>query len=59
MGRPAVRAREVRHQDLITNYIVELADAIEQAAAVDESVIAPTEKLAIFRRASLCFDAPR
>ena len=56
MGRPAVYARaKFGTKDLITNYIAELADAIEQAAAVDESVIALTEKLAIFRRASLCF----
>lgn len=56
MGRPAVYARaKFGTKDLITNYIAELADAIEQAAAVEASVIASTEKLAIFRRASLCF----
>ncbi len=56
MGRPAVYARaKFGTKDLITNYIFELADAIEQAAAVDESVVPMSEKLAIFRRASLCF----
>jgi TAG lipase / steryl ester hydrolase / phospholipase A2 / LPA acyltransferase len=56
MGRPAVYARaKFGTKDLITNYIAELADAIEQAASVDGSVVAPTEKLAIFRRAGLCF----
>ena len=56
MGRPALYARaKYGTKDLITNYIAELADAIEQAASVDESVMALPEKLGIFRRASLCF----
>ena len=45
MGRPAVYARaKFGTKDLITNYIAELADAIEQAAAVDESVMAAHRK---------------
>jgi TAG lipase/steryl ester hydrolase/phospholipase A2/LPA acyltransferase len=56
MGRPAVYARaKFGTKDLITNYIGELADAIEQAAAVDDSVMSLADKLGIFRRASLCF----
>jgi len=56
MGRPAVYARaKFGTKDLITNYIAELADAIERAAAVDDSVMPLSEKLGLFRRASLCF----
>ncbi len=56
MGRPAVYSRaKFGTKELITNYIAELADAIEQAALVDNSVIAPVDKLGLFRRASLCF----
>ena len=56
MGRPAVYARaKFGTKDLITNYIAEVADAIEQAGAVDESIMPAAEKLALFRRAGLCF----
>lgn len=56
MGRPAVYARaRFGTKDLITHYIAELADAITQAAAVDESIVSHADKLALFRRASLCF----
>jgi NTE family protein len=56
MGRPAVYARaKFGTKDLITNYIAEVAAAIDQAGAVDESIMPAAEKLALFRRASLCF----
>ena len=56
MGRPSVYTRaKFGTKDLITNYIGELADAIEQAALVDDGVMSLPEKLGIFRRASLCF----
>ena len=56
MGRPAVYTRaKFGTKDLITNYIGELADAIEQAGVVDESIMSAPEKLGLFRRASVCF----
>ncbi len=56
MGRPALYNRtRFGTKDLITNYISELANAIEVVAAVDDSVIPFTEKLEFFRRASHCF----
>jgi len=42
-------------KDLITNYIEELAGALELAADAPESVVSIEEKLEFFRRASLCF----
>jgi len=56
MGRPALYNRtKFGTKDLITNYIAELADAIEQIARVDEAEIPLPEKLEFFQRASLCF----
>jgi TAG lipase / steryl ester hydrolase / phospholipase A2 / LPA acyltransferase len=42
-------------KDLITSYITEQAEALEQIAAVDDDVIPLAEKLEFFRRASHCF----
>lgn len=42
-------------KDLITSYISEQANALEQIAAADDTVIPPAEKLDFFRRASHCF----
>ncbi len=42
-------------KDLVTSYINELAGALDQVAAVDDSVISRLEKLEFFRRASHCF----
>src|SRR5262245_52952243 len=40
MGRPAVYARaKFGTKDLITNYIAELADAIDKAAQVDDALM--------------------
>jgi len=56
MGQAAVYARaRFGTKDLITNYIGELADAIERVAAVDEATIPFAAKLELFRRASVCF----
>ena len=56
MGRPAVYGRaKFGTKDLITNYIAEVADALAQAASVDESVMSQADKLGIFRKASVCF----
>jgi NTE family protein len=56
MGRPAVYARaKFGTKDLITNYIAELADAIDQTARVDDASMSPRDKLALFRRLSVCF----
>lgn len=42
-------------KDLVTEYINEQVAALEQVAAVDDSVIPLAEKLEFFRRASHCF----
>ena len=42
-------------KDLITNYIEELAGALELVADAPEDVVHTDEKLEFFRRASLCF----
>jgi TAG lipase / steryl ester hydrolase / phospholipase A2 / LPA acyltransferase len=56
MGRAALYARaRFGTKDLITNYIAELADALERMAAVDDGVIPFEERLDFFRRASHCF----
>jgi NTE family protein len=56
MGRPTLYNRtKFGTKDLITNYIAELADAIERVARVDESEIPFPEKIEFFRRASHCF----
>jgi TAG lipase / steryl ester hydrolase / phospholipase A2 / LPA acyltransferase len=56
MGRPALYTRaRFGTKDLITQYIAELADALEQMARVDDRVIPFEEKLDFFRRASHCF----
>jgi TAG lipase / steryl ester hydrolase / phospholipase A2 / LPA acyltransferase len=56
MGQAAVYARaRFGTKDLITQYIAELADALERVASVDEGTISFTAKLGLFRRASVCF----
>jgi predicted acylesterase/phospholipase RssA len=56
MGQAAVYMRaRFGTKDLITNYIAELADAIERVAQFPEQHIAFAEKLEMFRRASVCF----
>jgi TAG lipase/steryl ester hydrolase/phospholipase A2/LPA acyltransferase len=56
MGQAAVYMRaRFGTKDLITNYIGELADAIERVAGVAEDVISFADKLEMFRRASICF----
>ncbi len=56
MGRAALYARaRFGTKDLITNYICELADALEQMARVEDAVIPFEERLDFFRRASHCF----
>jgi NTE family protein len=42
-------------KDLVTDYITELAGALEQLAEVDDETIPFSEKLEFFRRASHCF----
>lgn len=42
-------------KDLVTDYIGELAGALEQLAEVEDEVISLSEKLDFYRRASLCF----
>jgi len=42
-------------KDLVTDYIRELAGALEQVADVGEASIPTVERLEFFRRASLCF----
>jgi TAG lipase / steryl ester hydrolase / phospholipase A2 / LPA acyltransferase len=56
MGRPSLYTRaRFGTKDLITQYIAELADALEQMARVEDGVIPFEEKLDFFRRASHCF----
>jgi len=56
MGRPALYARaKFGTKDLITNYIDELAGAIEVVARADETQIPLLEKFQFLQRASLCF----
>jgi TAG lipase/steryl ester hydrolase/phospholipase A2/LPA acyltransferase len=56
IGRPALYNRaKFGTKDLITNYIAELADAVEEIVRVDESEIPLPEKLEFLHRASLCF----
>ena len=42
-------------KDLVTNYITELAGALDMVAEVDDDTIPRLEKLDFFRRASHCF----
>jgi len=56
MGKPTLYNRaKFGTKDLITNYIGELAGAIELVARADESEIPLLEKIEFFRRASHCF----
>lgn len=56
MGKPTLYNRaKFGTKDLVTNYIRELAGAIEIVAGADESKIPLLEKYEFFQRASLCF----
>jgi TAG lipase/steryl ester hydrolase/phospholipase A2/LPA acyltransferase len=56
MGRPTLYNRaKFGTKDLVTNYIGELASALELVAQAGESEIPLLEKLEFFRRASHCF----
>ena len=56
MGNPALYGRaRFGTKDLIRDYIAELTGALEQVAAVEDSVIPFRERLGFFRRASHCF----
>jgi NTE family protein len=56
MGRASLYARaRFGTKQLITDYIAELADALEQIGRVDDAVIPFEERLDFFRRASHCF----
>jgi TAG lipase / steryl ester hydrolase / phospholipase A2 / LPA acyltransferase len=56
MGRASLYARaRFGTKDLITHYIAELADALEQMARVEDDRIPFEERLDFFRRASHCF----
>jgi TAG lipase/steryl ester hydrolase/phospholipase A2/LPA acyltransferase len=56
MGRPALYNRaKFGTKDLVTNYIEELAGAIEMVARANEAEISLLEKHEFFQRASLCF----
>lgn len=56
MGNPALYGRaRFGTKDLIRDYIDELVGALEQVAAVDDSVIPFRQRLEFLRRASHCF----
>ncbi len=56
MGKPTLYNRaKFGTKDLVTNYIRELAGAIEIVALADESQVPLLEKYEFFQRASLCF----
>jgi NTE family protein len=56
MGSPALyRKAQFGTKDLVTDYISELAGALEMVADVEEDAISLPEKLEFFRRSSHCF----
>lgn len=56
IGRPNLYNRaKFGTKDMVTNYLGELADAIERVGRTPEADIGFNEKLDFFRRASLCF----